>query len=82
MVTMNQPYVSVSRSRRVQLFVPAWTVAHQAPPSMGFPRQEYWSGYPFPSPGDLPNLGIKPESPALQADSIPSEPAGKPYTYT
>ena len=46
-----------------------WTVAHQAPLSMGFSRQEYWSGLPFPSPGDLPNPGIKPRSPALQADS-------------
>ena len=46
-----------------------WTIAHQAPLSMGFPRQEYWSGLPFPSPGDLPNPGTKPVSPALQADS-------------
>ena len=46
-----------------------WAVAHQAPLSMGFPRQEYWSGLPFPSPEDLPDLGIKPESPALQAGS-------------
>ena len=53
------------------------TVARQAPLSMRFPRQEYWSGLPFPSPGDLPNPGIKPRSPALQADSLPSEPPGK-----
>ena len=46
-----------------------WTVAHQAPPSMGFSRQEYWSGLPFPSPGDLPDPGIEPGSPALQADA-------------
>ena len=46
-----------------------WTVARQAPLSMGFSRQEYWSGLPFPSPGDRPNPGIKPRSPALQADS-------------
>ena len=59
-------------------FVTLWTVACQAPPSMGFSRQEYWSGLPFPSPGDLPNPGIKPRSPALQADSLPSEPPGKP----
>ena len=58
--------------------VTPWTVACQAPPSMGFSRQEYWSGLPFPSPGDLPNPGIKPRSPALQADSLPSEPPGKP----
>ena len=54
-----------------------WTVAHQAPPSMGFFRQEYWSGLPFPPPVDLPNPGIKPMSPALQADSLLSEPSGK-----
>ena len=54
---------------RVQLFVTPWTVSHQAPPSMGFSRQEYWSGLPFPSPGDLPNSGIEPRSPALQADA-------------
>jgi len=45
---------------------------------MGFSRQEYWSGLPFPSPGDLPNPGIKPRSPALQTDALPSEPPGKP----
>ena len=55
-----------------------WTVDHQAPLSMGFSRQEYWSGLPFPSPGDLPNPGIEPRSPAMQADSLPSEPPGKP----
>jgi len=49
--------------------VTPWTVAHQAPLSMGFPRREYWSGLPFPSPGDLPNPGTEPSSPALQADS-------------
>ena len=51
-----------------------WTEAYQAPPSMGFSRQEYWSGLPFPSPGDLPDLGIKPRSPAFQADTLTSEP--------
>ena len=50
-----------------------WTVAHQAPLSVGFSRQEYWSGLPFPSPGDLPNPGIKPGSPALQADPLSTE---------
>ena len=50
---------------RVRLFVTLWTVAHQAPPSMGFFRQEYWSGMPFPSPEDLPDPGIEPRSPAL-----------------
>ena len=50
-----------------------WTAAHQAPLSMRFSRQRYWSGLPFPSPGDLPNPGIEPGSPALQADSLPTE---------
>ena len=66
---------------RVWLFATLWTVACQAPLSMGFPRQEYWSGLPFPSPGDLPHPGtetISLASPALQADSLPSEPPGKP----
>ena len=62
---------------RVLLFATPWTVASQAPPSLGFSRQEYWSGLPFPSPGDLPNPGIKPGSPVLQADTLPSEPQGK-----
>ena len=55
-----------------------WTVAHQAPLSMGFSRQEYWSGLPFPSPGDLPNSGVEPRSSALQVDSLPTEIGGKP----
>ena len=54
----------------VQLFVTPWTIACQAPLAMGFPRQEYWSGLPFPSLGDLPDPGIKPTSPALQVDSL------------
>ena len=62
----------------VWLFVASWTVAHQAALSMGFPRQEYWIGLPFPPPGGLPHLGIKPRSPALQAGSLPSEPPGRP----
>ena len=57
-----------------------WTVACQAPLLMGFPRQEYWSELPFPSPEDLPDPGIKPVSPALQADSLSTEPPGKPIT--
>ena len=60
-----------------------WTVAHQAPLSMGFPRQENWSGYPFPSPGDLPDPGIKPMSPAssvLQA-LLTTEPPDKPSYF-
>ena len=56
-------------------------IESQAPLSMGFSRQEYWSGQPFPSPGDLPNPGIKPGSPALQADSLPSEPPGNFLFY-
>ena len=55
----------------VRLRVALWTVAHQAPLSMGFSRQEYWGGLPCPPPGDLPNPGIEPGSPALQADSLP-----------
>ena len=58
----------------VRLFAIPWTVARQAPLSIGSPGQEYWSGLPFPSPGDLPDPGIKPMSPTLQTDSVPSEP--------
>ena len=61
-----------------KLFVTPWTVARQASLSMGFSRQEYWSGLPFPFSGNLPNSQIKPRSPALQADSLPFEPPGKP----
>ena len=63
--------------RHVRLFVTPWTVACQAPLSMGFSRQEYWSGLPCPPPGDLPNPGIKPGYPALPAGSLLSEPPGK-----
>ena len=62
----------------VQLFATPWTVSRQAPLSMVFSRQEYWSGLPFPSPGDLPNPGIKPMSPALQVRSSLSEPPVRP----
>ena len=55
-----------------------WTVAHQAPLSVGFSGQEYWSELPFPSPGDLPDPEIEPGSPIVQADSLPSEPRGSP----
>ena len=61
-----------------------WTVACQAPLSMGFSRKECWSGFPFPPPGDLPNPGIEPVSPAslaMQADSLPAKPSGKPLLY-
>ena len=61
----------------VQLFATLWTAGYQAPPSMGFSRQGYWRGLLFSSPEDLPNPGIKPGSPALQADAVPSEPPGK-----
>ena len=70
--------VKVQLLSHVRLFVTPWTVAYQAPPSMGFSRQEYWSGLPFPSPGDLPDPGIEPRSPAFQADALTSEPPGKP----
>ena len=63
---------------RVRLFATPWTVAYQAPLSMEFSRQEYWSGLPFPSSGDLPDPGLEPRSPVLQADVLPSEPPGKP----
>ena len=62
----------LSHFSHVRLFATLWIVVRQAPLSMGFSRQEYWSGLPFPSPGDLPNLGIEPRSPVLQADSLPS----------
>ena len=62
-----------------RLFGTPWTVVHQAPLSMGFPRQESWSGLPFPPPGDLPNPRIKPTSPALAGGFFTTEPAGKPF---
>ena len=85
--------MKVKSISRVRLFVIPWTVAHQAPPSMGFSRQEYWSGllFPspadlsgllFPSPGDLPDQGIKPRSPALRTDALTSEPPGNTFTLT
>ena len=60
-------------------FATPWSVAHQAPLSLEFSRQEYWSGLPFPSPGDLLDPGIEPQSPTLQADSLLSEPPGNPF---
>ena len=71
--------VVLSPFSHVQLFVTPWSVARQAPLSMGFSRQEYWNGLPFPSSGDLPDPGIEPASPASQADSLPTELWGKPY---
>ena len=70
--------VKVKSLSHVRLFATPWTVAQQALPSMGFSRQEYWSGLPFLSPGDLPDSGIKPRSLTLQADTLTSEPPGKP----
>ena len=71
--------VKVKSLSRVRLFVTPWTVAYQAPLSMRFSRQEYWSGLLFPSPGDLPDPGIEPGSPELESDALTSEPPGKPY---
>ena len=75
-------YVCVCESevaQCVRLFATLWTVAHQAPPSMGFSGQEYWSRLPLPSPGYLADPGIEPRSPALQADTLTSEPPGKVF---
>ena len=69
---------SESEVSRVRLSATPWTVARQALLSMGFSRSEYWSGLPFPSPGDLPNPGIESRSPTLQVDSLPAVPEGKP----
>ena len=82
--------MKVKSLSRVRLFATPWTVAYQAPPSMGFSRQEYWSGVPLPSPGDLPDPGIEPRSPTFQADALTSEPPrkpagegnGKPFQYS
>ena len=70
--------VKVKWLSRVRLFATPWTVAHKPPLSMAFSRQEYWSGSPFPSPGDLPDPGIEPRCAALQADALLSEPPGNP----
>ena len=67
-----------SESEVMSDFARPWTVVYQAPPCMGFSRQEYWSGLPFPSPGGHPNTEIEPGSPALQTGALPSEPPGKP----
>ena len=74
--------LKVKSLSHVWLFVTPCTVACQASPSTGFSRQEYWSGLMFSSPGNLPDPGMEPGSPALQADSLPSEPLGKPYEVT
>ena len=74
--------VKVKSLSCVRLFATPWTIAHQAPLSMGFSWQEYSSGLPFPSPRNLPDPGIKPGSSSLQVDSLPSEPPGKPNIST
>ena len=73
--TLSEQKVKVKSLSRVRLFATPWTVACQEEPdkSMGFSRQECWSGWPFPSPGDLPDPGIEPRSPTLQADTLPSK---------
>ena len=75
----DMPFV-VQSLRCAWFFASPQTVAHQAPLSMGIPRQEYWSGLPFLSPGDLPDTGIKPGSPALAGGFFTTEPPGKPKT--
>ena len=79
MAVGNTFWIEVKLLSRVWVFETPWTVACQAPLSMGFSRQESWSGVPFPCPGDLPNSGIEPGSPALQADSLLAEPWGKSF---
>ena len=76
---MERGEVKVKTLSRVRLFATPRTVAHQAPPSVGFSRQEYWSGIPFPSPEDLPNPGIELGSPTSQTDNLSSEPPGKSH---
>ena len=71
--------VKVKSLSRVRLFAAPWTIAYLAPQSLQFSRQGYWSGLSFPSPGELPDPGIEPRSPTLQADALPSEPPRKPY---
>ena len=68
----------LSHFSRVRLFATLWTLAYQDPAFMGFSRQQYWGGVPFSPPGDLPDPGIEPQSPALRADSLPPEPPEKP----
>ena len=72
---------SVKLLSRVRLFEIPWTVAYQVPPFMEFSRQKYWSGLPFPPPEDLPDPGIAPQSPTVQADALLSKPLGKSLTY-
>ena len=78
---INKYIVKVNSLSHVRLFATPWTVTYQAHLSMEFSRQEYWSGLPFPSPGDLPDPGIEPRSPALQADPLTSEPVYRGTLY-
>ena len=78
LITWPKERKKVKSLSRVRLFVTPWMVAYQAPQSMGFSRQEYWSGLPLSFPGDLPDPWIEPGSPTLQSDALPSEPPGKP----
>ena len=80
-INRNRIFVCAQSLSPVWLFATPWTVAHQAPLPMGFSREEYWSGLPCPSPGHLPNPGIEPRSPALQADSLLSELPGELYLF-
>ena len=75
-IQIHKVKVKVKSLSHVRLFATPWTIAHQASPSLGVSRQEYWSGLPFPSPGDLPDPGIEPRSPALEANALTSEPPG------
>ena len=78
LATLKKERKKVKSLSHIWLFATLWTVACWTPPSVGFSRQEYWSGLPFPSPGDIPDPGIEPASPTLQADSLLSEPPRKP----
>ena len=77
-IPRHKAVVVVKVSQSCPTLATLWNVGHQVPLSMGFSRQEYWSGLPFPSPGDLPHPGIEPMSPALQADSLLTELGGNP----
>ena len=79
---LSRPWSEVKLLSHVRLFATPWTAAYQAPPSMGFSRQEYWSALPFPSPGDLLDPGVEPGSPSFQADALTSEPPGKPQGHS
>ena len=81
-MALEKSEVKVKSLSHVRLFATPWTVAYQASPSMGFSRQEYHSVLPFPSPGDLPDPGMEPRPPTLQAEALPSESPGKPHMAT